>query len=328
MEQRKRPRIVVLDASTQNQAGIRWEDFESIGDLEIHEQTPREKVRERLADADVAISNKVPIRADDFAALSKLKYVGVFATGYDPIDVVSARKHGVVVTNVPDFCGEGVAQHTFALLLELTNGVGRHGESVRAGDWEKCPSFCYKLSPIVDLAGMTLGICGYGAIGKRVSRIADAFGMNVLLAKLDYPERKDSANSDYPRASLRELLPVVDVLSLHCRLTPATLRLVRKETIELMKPSAFVINTSRGRAVDEIELADALNSGRIAGFAADVLSIEPPRGGSPLIGAKNCVITPHNSWMSTESMRRLHDIALGNLTSFLAGSPVNVVTLG
>lgn len=315
-------KIVLLDAHTANPGDASWAPLEAIAPCEIYPRTPLEQTVERCADAEVVITNKSPLTRDIIAALPKLKYIGVTATGYNIVDVAAAKERGIVVTNVPGYSSPAVAQLVFALLLELTNHVGHHAQTVAAGRWQACPDFCYWDQPIIELSGRTLGIIGYGDIGSAVGRIATAFGMKVLASKRDW---KTPPPEGVTPASIDEIFQNSDAISLHCPLTDATKHLVGPRTLGLMKPTAFLINTGRGPLVDEPALAEALNSGRIGGAGLDVLSVEPPKDGNPLIGAKNCLITPHIGWASREARGRLIELTAANLRAFLAGAPVNVV---
>lgn len=315
-------KIVLLDAHTANPGDASWAPLEAIAPCEIYPRTPLEQTVERCADAEVVITNKSPLTRDIIAALPKLKYIGVTATGYNIVDVAAAKERGIVVTNVPGYSSPAVAQLVFALLLELTNHVGHHAQTVAAGRWQACPDFCYWDHPIIELSGRTLGIIGYGDIGSAVGRIATAFGMKVLASKRDW---KTPPPEGVTPASIDEIFQNSDAISLHCPLTDATKHLVGPRTLGLMKPTAFLINTGRGPLVDEPALAEALNSGRIGGAGLDVLSVEPPKDGNPLIGAKNCLITPHIGWASREARGRLIELTAANLRAFLAGAPANVV---
>jgi glycerate dehydrogenase len=316
-------KIVLLDAHTANPGDVSWAPLEAIAACEIYPRTPLAKTVVRCADAEIVITNKAVMNREIISALPKLKYIGVTATGFNIVDVAAAKERGITVTNVPGYSSPAVAQLVFALLLELTNHVGHHAQTVSSGRWQSCPDFCYWDHPIIELSGRTLGIIGYGDIGSAVARIAIAFGMNVLASKREW---KSAPTEGVKAASIEEIFTQSDALSLHCPLTDATKHLVCDRTLALMKPSAFLINTGRGPLIDESALARALNEGRIAGAGLDVLSMEPPKDGNPLIGAKNCLITPHIGWASHEARLRLIDLTAANLTAFLAGKPVNVVS--
>lgn len=316
-------KIVLLDAHTANPGDLTWQPLEAIAPCEIHPRTLVDQTIARCAGAEVVITNKAPLTREIIAALPKLKYIGVTATGFNVVDVAAAKERGIVVTNVPGYSTPAVAQHVMALILELTNRVGHAARSVEQGGWAQCPDFCYWDFPIVELLGRTLGIIGYGEIGSAVARIGTAFGMRVFASKRTW---KEPPPAGVEAAEVDTIFRAADVISLHCPLTDATKHLINERTLGLMKREAFLINTGRGPLVDEIALAQALNEGRIAGAGLDVLSVEPPTKGSPLIGAKNCLITPHIAWASREARARLIDIVAANLKAFLAGSPVNVVS--
>lgn len=315
-------KIVLLDAHTANPGDASWAPLEAIAPCEIYPRTPLAETAARCAGAEIVITNKAPVTREIIAALPDLKYIGVTATGYNIVDTAAARERGIVVTNVPGYSSPAVAQLVFALLLELTNHVGHHAQTVSEGRWAACPDFCYWDHPVIELSGRTLGIIGYGDIGSSVARIGLAFGMNVLASKREW---KTPPPEGVKPASIDEIFAQSDAISLHCPLTEDTKHLVGERTLSLMKPSAFLINTGRGPLVDEEALARALNEGRIAGAGLDVLSVEPPKAGNPLFTAKNCLITPHIGWASREARRRLIDLTASNLRAFLEGRPVNVV---
>lgn len=315
-------KIVLLDAHTANPGDVSWAPLEAIAPCQIHPRTPLAETVARCADAEIVITNKAVLNREIIEALPKLKYIGVTATGYNIVDVVAAKERGIVVTNVPGYSSPAVAQLVFSLILELTNHVGHHAQTVRDGRWVASPDFCYWDHPIIELSGRTLGIIGYGDIGSSVARIAVAFGMKVLASKRDW---KTAPTEGVTPASIDEVFQNSDFISLHCPLTDATKHLVGERTIALMKPTACIINTGRGPLVDEAALAQALNAGRIAGAGLDVLSVEPPKTDNPLLTAKNCLITPHIGWASHEARVRLIDIVASNLKAFLEGKPVNVV---
>lgn len=311
--------IVILDGLTTNPGDLSWGAVERLGTLEVHDRTEPADVVARAAGADAVLTNKTLLGAGDLAALPRLKYIGVLATGYNVVDVAAARTRGVTVTNVPEYSTPNVVQATFALLLELTNRVGHHDATVHAGRWSACPDFCYWDGDLVELAGLTLGIVGYGRIGRSVADVGRAFGMRIL-----YHRRQPAADSEC--VDLDTLFRESDVVSLHCPLTPDTKGLVDARRLALMKPTAFLVNTARGLLVDEAALAAALNRGQIAGAAVDVLSEEPPPASNPLLTARNCIITPHVAWATRNARGRLIEIAAGNLAAFVAGRPRNVVS--
>jgi glycerate dehydrogenase len=314
-------RIVVLDGHTLNPGDLDWSELETMGDVTIHPRTAPGEVVERCAQAEAVLLNKVPFPAQTIERLPGLRYVGVLATGYNVVDVAAATAHSVTVTNVPTYGTRSVAQFTIALLLELCHHAGHHAASVQEGRWASSPDFCYWDSPLIELDGLTLGIVGYGRIGSAVSQLARAFGLNVLVHTLD-PVPDDEVEA----VSLEALFARSDVVTLHAPLTADNEGMVDRRLLELMKPSAFLINTARGQLVNEQDLADALNAGRIAGAALDVLQKEPPKGPNPLLTAKNCLITPHIAWATGAARKRLMGIAVDNLRAFLAGQPKNVVS--
>lgn len=315
-------KIVLLDAHTANPGDLSWQPLESIAPCEVHPRTPLDQTAARCAGAEIVITNKAPVTREIIAALPDLKYIGVTATGFNIVDTVAAKERGIVVSNVPGYGTPAVAQHVIALILELTNHVGHAAASVKDGGWVRCPDFCYWDHPIVELAGRTLGIIGYGDIGSAVARVGIALGMKVLASKRTW---KEPPPAGIEAAEIDDIFAKSDVISLHCPLTDATKHLVGERTLGLMKKEAFLINTGRGPLVDEAALAQALNDGRIAGAGLDVLSVEPAKADNPLLGAKNCLITPHVAWASREARKRLIDVTASNLQAFLAGKPVNVV---
>lgn len=317
-------KIVVLDGYTLNPGDLRWDDLEKIGPSVIYDRTPREFIVERAADAEAVLVNKVPLESETLRALKNLRYIGVLATGYDRIDLAIARALGITVTNIPTYGTDSVAQLAMGLLLELCHRAGMHGEAVRAGVWSKSEDWCFWQSPLIELSGKTLGVVGFGRIGRRVARIARAFGMRILATDqnpADAPEL-----DDFKWAALEDLLMASDTVSLHCPLTPETRAMIDSKRLALMKPSSFLINTSRGGLVVDSDLARALNEGRIAGAGLDVLSVEPPAPDNPLLMAKNCIITPHLAWATREARGRLLKAAVENLIAFQSGHPQNVVS--
>jgi glycerate dehydrogenase len=315
-------KIVLLDAHTANPGDLSWAPLEAIAPCAIYPRTPLTETVARCHEAEIVITNKAPLTREILTALPGLRYIGVTATGYNIVDTVAARELGITVTNVPGYSTPAVAQLVFSLLLELTNHVGHHAGTVRAGRWAECPDFCYWDYPVIELSGRTLGIIGYGDIGSAVARIATAFGMKVLASRREW---KTPPPEGVSPASIEEVFAQSDAITLHCPLTEATKHLVNDRTLDLMKPSAFLINTGRGPLVDEASLARALNEGRIAGAGLDVLCVEPPQAGHPLFTAKNCLITPHIGWASREARVRLIAAVAANLRAFLAGQPIHVV---
>jgi glycerate dehydrogenase len=315
--------IVILDGYTANPGDLSWSEIEAIGPCLVHPRTTAADVVTRARDADIILTNKTVISREAIAALPRLKCIGVLATGYNIVDVEAAKERGIPVCNVPEYSTPNVAQAVFALLLELTNHTGHHAETVRAGRWAACQDFCYWDGELVELAGLTLGLVGYGRIGRAVAAVGRAFGMRVLAHR----RTPASGGCDEPVTivDLPSLLRESDVVSLHCPLTPETRELIDAETIRLMKPTAFLINTSRGPLVNEADLAAALDEGRIAGAGLDVLSVEPPPASNPLLTARNCIITPHIAWATRNARRRLIEVTAANLRAFAAGRPQHVV---
>ncbi|CAN7349888.1 D-2-hydroxyacid dehydrogenase [Paenibacillus sp. LjRoot153] len=316
--------IVVLDGYTLNPGDLSWAELEKLGTVTVYDRTPQKLVKERIQEADIVLTNKTPLTKETLTGLKRLTYIGVLATGYNVVDVKAASNQGIVVTNVPTYGTDSVAQFVFALILELCHRVGKHGESVSADGWSESPDFCYTLSRQIALAGKTLGIVGYGRIGKQVSHLAQAFGMRVLVAGRE-GRLAEAREESVERVPLEHLLATSDFISLHCPLTPETEGLINAERIALMKPSAFLINTSRGGLLVEQHVAEALNEGEIAGAALDVLSVEPPGKDNPLLLARNCIVTPHMAWATFEARSRLMDIAVGNLAAYLQGNIMNTV---
>jgi glycerate dehydrogenase len=316
-------RIVVLDGYTLNPGDLSWGGLEELGEVTVYDRTPRDQVVERAKGAQIIFTNKTPVTAESIAALPDLKFIGVLATGYNIVDVEAAAKRGIPVSNIPIYGTASVAQMAIALLLELAQHVGAHSAAVRAGEWASNVDWCFWKHPLIELAGMTMGIIGFGRIGRATGKIANALGMKVVAADAVQVDPPDW--DGFAWLSIEDLLKVSDVISLHCPLTPEVQGLINRDRIELMKPSAFLINTSRGPLIVDQDLADALNSGRIAGAGLDVLSVEPPKADNPLLSAKNCIQTPHIAWATSAARARLMDTAIDNARSFIAGKLVNVV---
>lgn len=316
-------KIVVLDGYTLNPGDLSWDGFNKLGDVIVYDRTPSEKLIERAKGAQILLSNKTPIGQESFSQLPGLRYIGVLATGYNIIHTDAAKKSGVVVANIPGYGSHSVAQLTFALLLELCHHVQRHSDSVMAGKWSASPDWCFWDHPLIELAGKTIGIIGFGNIGQKVGDIATAFGMNVIGSARRQSDQSHRKNFQW--AHIPELLRQADVVSLHCPLTPETKGLMNAESLSTMKRTAFLLNTSRGPLIVGDDLATSLNGGVIAGAAIDVLSIEPPPKENPLFSAKNCIITPHIAWATKEARTRLMEMAVNNLAAFISGAPVNVV---
>jgi len=315
-------KIVVLDGYAANPGDLDWAPLAGLGTLTVYERTPAALTVERAAGAQALLTNKVVLGAAELAALPELRYIGVLATGYNVVDTAAAGARGIVVTNVPAYSTPSVAQHVLALLLELTRGAGRHAALVRAGRWSAAPDFCFWEGPQVELAGLTIGLVGFGAIGQAVARIALAFGMRVLVQT----RRPDpTAWPEVAFVDRDQLFSTADVVSLHCPLSEETRAMVNAARLAQMKPTAYLINTGRGPLVDEAALAAALHSGQIAGAGLDVLSQEPPPATNPLLAAPNCVITPHLAWATAAARQRLMDVAIDNVRAFLAGRAQNRV---
>lgn len=317
-------KLVILDGYAENPGDLSWDALKTLVDeYEVYDITEPERVLERSLDADILVTNKTPITRELIEKLPKLKYIAVLATGFNIIDCKAARERGITVSNIPAYSTDGVAQLVFAFLLELTNRVALHSESVKNGEWQNSPHFCYWKSPLVELAGKTFGIVGFGKIGSAVAEIANAFKMRVLAYS---PHTHSySGNGSVEFCTLEKLVAESDAISLHCPLNEGTAGLVNADFLSKMKKSAFLINTSRGPVVNENDLAAALNSGEIAGAGLDVLSAEPPKDGNVLIGEKNCFITPHIAWASFEARSRLMSIFTKNVEAFVKGEPINVV---
>ena len=315
-------KIVVLDGYAANPGDLSWEPLKALGTLEVFERTAPEQVLDRAKEADMILTNKVKIDEDTIAQLPKLKYIGVLATGYNVVDVQAAHQRGIVVTNIPAYSTDSVAQMTFAHILNITNQVGHYAEEVRQGRWSANSDFCYWNTPLTELAGKTLGIVGLGHIGMRVAKIAHDFGMDVFAVT-----SKGSAElpQGIQKTTLEGLLAVSDILTLHCPLTESTLHLINAQRLKLMRPGAILINTGRGPLVDDAAVADALADGRLAGYGADVLASEPPAPYNPLLKEPHAYLTPHIAWATREARERLMDICVANVQAFIKGHPQIVV---
>jgi glycerate dehydrogenase len=316
-------KIVVLDGYALNPGDLSWDNLKAIGEVIIHDRTPSDKILERSKEAEILFTNKTPLKEETMNALPHLKYIGVLATGYNVVDIEAAKRRGIVVTNVPSYSTSSVAQLTFALLLELCLHVQRHSDSVLSGKWASSVDFSFRDFPLIELAGKTIGIIGFGSIGQSVANIAASFGMNVISFSRTKTDQSHRANFKW--VTIDKLFETSDVVTIHCPLVPETKGLVNIGYLKKMKKSAFLLNTSRGPVVIEEDLAFALNNDMIAGAGVDVLSLEPPAADNPLLKAKNCIITPHIAWATTEARVRLLNIAVNNLTQFLGDAPVNVV---
>lgn len=315
-------KIVVLDGYGLNPGDLSWSAWETLGELKVYDRTSPSELLERSEGAEVLVTNKTLITAKDMAMLPELKYIGVLATGYNVVDIDEAKARGIVVTNIPAYSTASVAQMVFAHILNITQRVGYYADENVRGRWTNNPDFCYWDTNLVELDGKKMGIVGYGNIGKATARIALAFGMEVLA--YTSKDQKDLPQG-VKKVTLDELFVESDVISLHCPLTPDTKELVNANRLKTMKPSAILINTGRGPLINEQDLADALNEGRIAGAGLDVLSVEPSVADNPLLRAKNCFITPHIAWATKEARARLMDIAINNLRSYQEGNIINNV---
>jgi len=316
--------IVVLDGYTLNPGDLTWNGFSSIGDIKVYDRTERKDIIDRIGDAEFVLTNKTPLGEKEFAACPNLKYVGVLATGYNVVDVETAKKRGVVVTNIPTYGTTAVSQFVFALLLELCHHVGHHSRRVAEGAWAESPDFCFWDYPSMELYGKTIGIVGMGRIGHATAVIAKGFGMKVLAH--DAYVNKEFLSEGIEYVSLDELLKQSDVVTLHCPLFKENTKMINKKTIAAMKDGAILINTSRGPLIDEDDLYEALKSKKLAGAALDVLAVEPPEGQNKLTALDNCIVTPHIAWAPRESRARLMNIAVENLKSFVGGEVVNCVS--
>ncbi|WP_308639193.1 D-2-hydroxyacid dehydrogenase [Paenibacillus silvisoli] len=316
-------KIVVLDGFTLNPGDLDWNELEQLGELVVYDRTAREDIVGRAAGAEVVLTNKTPLSAETIRSLPELRYIGVLATGYNIVDTKAAAEQGVTVTNVPDYSTHSVVQLVFALLMEHAYHAGAHSSAVHNGRWSAGPDFSFSLHPLMELAGKTIGMIGYGQIGQQVAKAALAFGMNVIVHTRT--EKSVPGLEAVRFVPIDELFRSSDIVTLHCPLTPDTTEVVNARTLGLMKRTALLINTARGGHIHEQDLADALNGGRIAGAGLDVLSVEPPAIDNPLLRAANCVITPHIGWATVEARRRLMAIASANLRSFQLGDVRNRV---
>lgn len=319
-------KIVILDGYTENPGDLSWEGFEKLGELKVYDRTSltdETEIITRIGDAKAVITNKTPLPRTVIEGCPSIRYIGVLATGYNVVDVVAAKEKGIPVANIPSYGTTAVAQFTMALLLEICHRVAHHSQAVYEGRWEKSEDFCFWDYPLIELAGKTMGIIGFGRIGQNTAALAQAFGMNILAYDSYKNEALESDTCRY--VELDELLAKSDVISLHCPLFPETEGIINQSNIAKMKDGVILLNTSRGPLIVEEDLCEALNSGKIYAAAVDVVSVEPIKGDNPLLKAKNCFITPHIAWAPKESRQRLMDIAVGNLKAFMDGAPVNVV---
>ena len=315
-------KIVILDGYSANPGDLSWKELEKLGEVTVYDRTKPSETVARAAGSDIVLTNKVVINKDVMAQLPQLKYIGVLATGYNVVDIDAAHERGIIVTNVPAYSTESVAQMVFAHLLTVTNRTEHYAIQNRSGRWTENPDFCYWDYPHQELAGKTFGIVGLGNIGQRVAQIAQAFGMKV---KALTSKAAEALPNDIEKVTIEELLTTSDVLSLHCPLTDSTRHLINVATLKQMKSSAILINTGRGPLIDDQAVAEALAEGRLAAFCADVLTEEPPKADNPLLRQSNAFITPHIAWASTEARIRLLQIATDNVQAFLNGSPINAV---
>lgn len=315
-------KIVVLDGYAMNPGDMSWEALKSLGEIVIYDRSSQSEIEERIVDADIVLTNKVSLSEKNIKVASLLKYIGVMATGYNVVDITATHKRNIIVTNVPSYSTSSVAQLTFAIILELSGHISMYAQSVKNGDWLSSKDFSYQLKPIMELNHKTLGIIGFGQIGQAVARIALSFGMNVI-ASHKHPGRDKMDGVFFVKEE--KCFKDSDILSLHCPLNDENKKFVNTRMLSMMKSSAYLVNTSRGGLINEPDLAQALNSGVIAGAGLDVLSIEPPTSENPLLKAKNCLITPHIAWATFEARSRLMDTVVNNIRAFINGKPVNVV---
>ena len=313
-------KIVILDGHALNPGDLSWDQIRQFGEVTYYDRTPKELTAQRIGDAEIILLNKVQITEQILARCPNLKLICILATGYNVVDCAAAAKRGIRVCNVPGYSTNSVAQFTFALLLELCHHVGVHSDSVHSGEWSACPDFAYWKTPQMELYGKTLGIIGYGSIGKAVANIARAMGMRVI-------SHSRTPKEGVECVSLPELLAQADVVSLHCPLFPENTGMINAETIAMMKDGALLINTARGGLINEQAVADALRSGKLAGAAMDVVCQEPINADSPLLTAPNCIMTPHIAWAPLEARQRILNITEQSIQGYLAGSPVNVVNM-
>lgn len=318
-------KIVILDGYTENPGDLSWNELAKLGELTVYDRTDLQnenEVIERIGDAEIVITNKTPISARVMDICPHIRYITVLATGYNIVDVAYARKKGISVSNVPTYGTASVSQFSIALLLEVCHHIGHHDKTVHEGKWENCADWCYWDYPLIELDGKTIGIIGFGRIGQAEGRVAKALGMKVLAYDV-YPNNSGREIAEY--VSLDTLLAQADVITLHCNLTPENTGLINRESIAEMKDGVILINNARGQLIHEQDVADALNSGKIAAAGLDVVYTEPIRGDNPLLKAKNCIITPHMSWAPKESRQRIMDCTVDNVKAYLAGAPIHVV---
>lgn len=320
-------KVVILDGYTENPGDLTWEKFKAFGQVTVYDRTcltNEQEIIKRIGDAEIAVTNKTPISARTMDACPSLRFITILATGYNIVDVEHAAKRGIPVSNIPTYGTAAVGQFAIALLLEICHHIGHHSNSVHSGKWASAPDFCYWDYPLVELAGKTMGIIGFGKIGQTVGRIAKALGMKVI-ANDHRPSESGKEIADY--VTMDELLAQSDVISLHCPLFPETNGIINRHTISKMKDGVVIINNSRGSLIVEDDLAEALRSGKVAGAAVDVVSSEPIKTDNALLNAPNCIITPHISWAPIECRKRIMDGTIDNITAFLNGKPINTVNM-
>ncbi len=314
-------KLTILDGHAVNPGDLNWNKFTELAEISVYDRTPKELLKNRIGDSDAIFLNKIEITEELLQECPNLKYIGVLATGYNVIDLEATKRHNITVTNIPAYSTNSVAQHVFSFILNFTNKVAQHNESVHHGDWIRSPDFCYWNDSLQELNGKILGVYGYGNIGQRVALLARAFGMRVICCTRTQKENMPQ------RVTFENLLKYSDFVTLHTPLTEETKGIINKDTLKLMKKTAFLINTARGGLINEQDVARSLNSDELAGYAADVVIDEPMKADNPLLGAKNCVITPHIAWAPLETRQRLQNIAFENLKKWMEGNPQNVVTL-
>lgn len=315
-------KIVILDGFAANPGDLSWDELKQLGQCTIYDRTLPHEVVERAQGAEIVLTNKTALRAEQIAALPELKYIGVLATGYNIIDIEAACERGILVSNIPAYSTNSVAQLVFAHLLNIAQQVQHHNEAVHDGRWSRCSDFCFWDMPLLELHGLKMGIVGLGNTGMATARIALGFGMEVYAYTSKSPLQ---LQAEIHKIELDELFSECDVVSLHCPLNAQTLGMVNAQRLQLMKPTAILINTARGPLIDETALADALNAGKLAAAGLDVLSQEPPKAGNPLLAARHCYLTPHIAWGSTAARQRLMQILVGNVKAYLEGHPMNIV---
>jgi len=316
-------KIVVLDGHTLNPGDNSWDPVAAQGELTVYDRTPSHLIVERAAGAEIVLTNKTPLDGPTLAALPALRFIAVLATGYNVVDLASARRQGIAVSNVPEYGTDSVAQHVMALLLAFVHRPERHNRLIRQGEWQRCGDFCFWNAPLIELAGKRMGIVGFGRIGRRVGELAHALGMEVLACNTS--PGTPPGYQPFAWRPMEAIFAEADIVSLHCPLGANNQGMVNRQRLATMKPNALLINTARGGLVNEQDLADALNEGRIAGAALDVLTVEPPPEETPLFAAKNCLITPHIAWATLEARRRLMEITAANIAAFQRGAPIHVV---